>query len=126
MPPDPSLSLRCPMPLRKIIVVEDDPDIRYLLSRRLEEAGYLPIPAEHGVAALQMMSAHPDCRTLITDFMMPELGGDLWIHTLERLCSEGWSVVVVSAQEAIDPGPFLISPKPIDIPNLLSYLQRVA
>lgn len=126
MPSSSDLTPELPMLTRKIIVVEDDPDIRLILTRRLVEAGYTPIPAEHGLQAIQRMAEHPECRTLITDFMMPEMGGDLWIHTLERLCREGWSVVVISAQQDIDPGPFLISPKPLDMPNLLSYLQRVA
>jgi CheY-like chemotaxis protein len=110
---------------RKVIVVEDDPDIRFILIRHLEEAGFHPIPAAHGLEALQQMATHPDCRTLITDFSMPEMGGDAWIDILDRRCEEGWSVVVVSAGD-IDPGRFVISPKPIDIPNLITHLQRAA
>jgi len=109
----------------EVIVVEDDADLRFILCRRLTEAGYTPLGAANGLEALEKMVDHPDCRVLITDFMMPELGGDTWIRTLERFCDEGWSVIVVSA-ENIDPGRFVMSPKPIDVPNLISHLQRVA
>lgn len=110
---------------QKVLVVEDDPDIRLILSRRLAEAGFTPLLAADGEEALQRLAEHPGCQRVITDFMMPGLSGDRWIRLLEERSDGDWTVIVVSAED-IDPGRFVISPKPIDIPNLISHLQRVA
>ncbi len=68
-------------PARRILIVDDDPDIRDLLRTLLERAGYLVDAAEDGKAALrQFYAASPDL--VILDVSMPELDG--W-GTLERI-----------------------------------------
>ena len=106
---------------RKVIVVDDDPDILYLAQKTFVKAGYEPIPAANGVEALRQMIAHPDCRQMVTDFTMPVLGGDLWIRFLERFCAD-WAVIVISSDD-VDPGPFPLVPKPVDFKNLLTWFE---
>ncbi len=66
---------------RRVLVVDDDQDIRDLLRTLLERAGYLVDEAEDGKAALrQFYAASPDL--VILDVSMPELDG--WA-TLERI-----------------------------------------
>ncbi|MFL5942952.1 MAG: response regulator transcription factor [Gaiellaceae bacterium] len=68
-------------PLRRVLVVDDDADIRLLLEELLRGAGYAVETAEDGRAALRAF--HEKRRDLvILDLSMPELDG---FQTLERI-----------------------------------------
>jgi len=68
-------------PLRRVLVVDDDDDIRLLLEQLLHGAGYAVDTAQDGRAALRVFHANP-CDLVILDLSMPELDG---FETLERL-----------------------------------------
>jgi CheY-like chemotaxis protein len=108
----------------QVIVVDDDADIRYLAQKKLEAAGYQTIPAENGLEALQRMIDHPRCRRMVTDYVMPTLGGEYWIRMLERFCAD-WTIVVVSSED-IDSGSLIIVPKPADYENILHVFERAS
>ena len=64
-----------------VMVVDDEPDIRYLLRITLEGAGYGVVEAAHGEAALEQVRRSPP-QLVLTDRMMPRMnGGEL----IERL-----------------------------------------
>lgn len=70
-----------PLDSRRILVVDDQPSIRGLLARTLEEAGATVAQAENGSVALDLIGAElPDL--VLLDLSMPGLDG--W-QTLERL-----------------------------------------
>ena len=68
-------------PLRRVLVVDDDADIRLLLEDLLRGAGYAVETAEDGRAALRTFHASP-CDLVILDLSMPELDG---FETLGRI-----------------------------------------
>jgi DNA-binding response OmpR family regulator len=68
-------------PLRRVLVVDDDDDIRLLLEELLRGAGYSVETAHDGRAALRAFHQYP-CELVILDLSMPELDG---FETLERL-----------------------------------------
>ena len=68
-------------PLRRVLVVDDDDDIRLLLEQLLQGAGYAVETAQDGRAALRVFHANP-CELVILDLSMPELDG---FETLERI-----------------------------------------
>jgi DNA-binding response OmpR family regulator len=68
-------------PLRRVLVVDDDADIRLLLEELLRGAGYAVETAQDGRAALRAFHASP-CDLVILDLSMPELDG---FQTLERI-----------------------------------------
>jgi CheY-like chemotaxis protein len=62
------------MSLKRILVVDDDPDVRFLLRLLFESVGYEVSEAQHGVAALiRVKQALPDL--VVTDIMMPVMDG---------------------------------------------------
>jgi len=67
--------------LRRVLVVDDDADIRLLLEELLSGAGYGVETAEDGRAALRAFHANP-ADVIVLDLSMPELDG---FETLERL-----------------------------------------
>ncbi len=58
----------------KILVVDDDPTIREIISELLKDEGYLVETAENGKEALEKFSTfQPDI--VLTDYLMPEMDG---------------------------------------------------
>jgi PAS domain S-box-containing protein len=55
----------------KILLVEDDPRLRRVASRRLRSLGYQIIEADNGANALILLAAHPEIAMIFTDFVMP-------------------------------------------------------
>ena len=61
---------------KKVMIIDDDPDIRDAFSAILELEGYDVVCAEHGQAALDYLSADNDPPCLIfLDLMMPVMDG---------------------------------------------------
>ena len=59
----------------KILVVDDEPDIRQLLKIVLEKDGYAVIEAENGEQAVELVKSDTSLSLVIMDIMMPELDG---------------------------------------------------
>jgi DNA-binding response OmpR family regulator len=58
-----------------ILLVDDDESVRELSARILERRGFRVILASDGVQALALSSDEPDVHLLVTDVVMPKLGG---------------------------------------------------
>ncbi len=59
----------------RVLIVDDDPEIRALFAMVIEEAGYVVETAEHGAAALERMGAGFHPRLLVVDLHMPVMDG---------------------------------------------------
>ena len=87
----------------RILVVDDNEDNRYTLTRRLQREGYNDVVcANNGLEALEQLS-HRDFDLVLLDIMMPEMDG---YTVLERLREEGrladLPVIVISALDDFD------------------------
>lgn len=61
--------------LETVLLVEDDEIVRHLLGDVLEQAGYRVLAAADGVEAVEMAGREPLIDVVVTDLVMPELGG---------------------------------------------------
>ena len=59
----------------KILIVDDEPDIREVVSILLGSEGYKVVQAENGTRAVEMVAADKEIDLVILDIMMPELDG---------------------------------------------------
>jgi CheY-like chemotaxis protein len=60
--------------MAKILIVDDNPDVREVLRCQLKTLGYLVISAENGLVAIEKAIAEqPDL--ILMDIMMPEMDG---------------------------------------------------
>jgi CheY-like chemotaxis protein len=111
--------------LSTVLVVDDEPDLRFVLRRRFERAGYQVIEAGDGAAAMrQVQQSPPDL--VITDIMMPVMNG---VELIERLRAEPATahipIVSVSGdwELAVDADAVLAKPYVWD--ELMAVAQRL-
>lgn len=68
--------------MARILLIDDDPDIRFVARLALKRGKHEVLVAEGGAQALQMIDAGERLDLVICDRMMPEMSG---IQTLEEL-----------------------------------------
>ncbi len=112
----------------RVLVVEDDDHVRHFTRRVLTDGGYQVTEAPSGAAALVLVRAGEVPDLVITDVLMPVMGG---VELAERLREVAPQVpVLFISGYAEDPGlqrmagevPFL--PKPFTPPDLLGAVRR--
>jgi two-component system KDP operon response regulator KdpE len=114
---------------QRVLVVDDEPQIRRALRTALGGHGYEVEVAEGGEAALAAIAAHPP-DAVVLDLMMPEVDGFEVVRQTRT-----WSqvpIVVLSARgeerskvEALDLGADDYLTKPFGIDELLARLRAV-
>ena len=68
---------------KKLLIVDDDPDLLDLLNHTFSDAGYSTLTAGDGLEALKVARAHlPDL--IVLDLVLPELDGFTVCETLRR------------------------------------------
>ena len=112
---------------RRVLVVDDDPDIRGLLVSVLEDDGYEAESAGDGQAALAILERWP-ADVVVLDLMMPVMDG--W--TFAERMREKWTIPIVVISAATDllryAGRLAVAdivPKPFDIDALLPRIARL-
>jgi DNA-binding response OmpR family regulator len=112
-----------------VLVVEDDPDERFLIATLLKREGYRVSAAENGLKALELMGASvPDL--VLLDLHMPVLSGR---DVLQELRSQHprLPVVIVSgaedaAEQILGLGAAALLPKPFSVRDLVATVSAVA
>ena len=110
-------------PRATILLVEDEPAIRQLMSAALERAGYRVVQAKNGADALKRFDESVDL--LLTDLKMPYVGGNELIAEL-RSRRHSLKVLAFSAYPAehLSEGVAFLS-KPFVRAGLLEAVERV-
>lgn len=116
---------------KTILVVEDNPDAREMLSFLLGAEGFSVVTAKDGQQALDLVQSQPP-DLVITDIHMPKLDGIEMIRRLrEDLKLTTLPIVVMSAfgsrltQEALDAGASESTPKPMQVESLLNLVRQL-
>jgi CheY-like chemotaxis protein len=114
-----------------VLIVEDDFDIREVLTEVLQDEGYAVAGAANGLEAIELLRTEAAAPSLILlDLMMPVMSG--WQFVAEQRQDprlEAIPVVVVSAdgnlsEKATSLGASGYLRKPIEIDSLLEVVQR--
>jgi twitching motility two-component system response regulator PilH len=126
---------------KKVLNVEDDPDIRTFVTTVLEENGYIPIMAKDGEeGAKKVKEEKPDL--IILDILMPRESGIKMYHELKTDPSlKGIPVVMLSAvskrtflrsQAALTefgdetvPEPEAYLEKPVEADDLAEIIRKI-
>jgi DNA-binding response OmpR family regulator len=83
---------------KKILVVEDEPDIRLNLTTLLSANGYGVDEAEDGQVALDRLAAGQRYDVMILDLMMPNVDGYAVLERMDPGQLEKLSVIVLTAK----------------------------
>jgi len=111
---------------KSVLVVDDDYDLRYILSVRLVSAGYMVYGAADGLEALVQMEKY-SVDVVLTDYRMPKMDGFEFL-SLCRMKWPGTPVVIFSAEqddlahEAVERGAFAWVRKGSEVKLLLEIL----
>ena len=61
--------------MKKVLILEDEVNIRSFVVINLKRAGYEAIEAANGMEALERLQEHPDIGVAILDVMLPDIDG---------------------------------------------------
>jgi DNA-binding NtrC family response regulator len=114
----------------RLLIAEDDADMRDLLQEDLEHAGYETIVAIDGKAALERIKREREPIDLvITDVRMPGLKGDALLQAVRDERAEAPVIVITAfgsveqAVQMVKAGAFQYLTKPFEIRELLLLIE---
>tara|TARA_R110002072_G_scaffold87129_7_gene196699 strand:- start:143 stop:1543 length:1401 start_codon:yes stop_codon:yes gene_type:complete len=124
------------MARHQLLIVDDEPDLRWMLRGLFEDEGFDVQEAEHGKQALELLQQAADAGQLpdvvLSDMRMPEISGLELLRSVRRQFTD-LPVVLLSAVEdlatavdAIKEGAFDYQAKPFDQERLKLSVNRAA
>jgi CheY-like chemotaxis protein len=112
----------------KILIVDDDADIREVLTEVLTESGHQVVTAANGLEALQILRRGWLPCLVLLDLMMPVMDGYLFMEERRgdpRLSAIPVAVITAGRQVDFDRlHDATIVPKPVRLPVLMSVIQK--
>jgi len=114
-----------------VLVVDDEPLVRWSLGERLRQEGYEVREAGTGQQArAQFADANGRRLVVLLDLRLPDADGLALFDELRRL-HPGWKVIIFSAQAtpeiaqaALSRGALHVGGKPFDLDEVVSLVQR--
>lgn len=115
----------------RILVVDDDPDIRSLIRTFLEHEGYVVFASGDPDRAAKIFARTPDIDLVITDYSMPHRSGfDLArelrsIRSSVRVLIISGAIVSAGQCDQIETQGWKFLPKPFSLPRLLAEVHSM-
>jgi CheY-like chemotaxis protein len=123
--------MKMPVPVgTSVLVVDDEPQVVWVLQFSLEAEGYTTFAARDGIQALSAIAEHHP-KLMLLDIMMPSMDGWSVLEQMMELPREDRPrVIVVSAManlrdraRAAEMGADAFMPKPFNVDDLLGVLH---
>lgn len=120
-------------PRATILIVDDEPGLRRVLSRALSRAGYRPLVATSGEEATELLKLHGTVDLILMDLRMPGMTGQTLFHVI----ASGWPalasrIVVMSGdpeseehKEWLDLHDLPVVWKPFELPDIIRLVERL-
>lgn len=113
-----------------LLVIDDDQDMREILSYSLQRPGWRVVEAEHGAAALDYIAANGLPDLILLDMNMPVMNG--WQFARELRARNLWHVPVLvitaahdAARSASEIGASGFIGKPFDRRSLIGTVEKL-
>ncbi|MFC1591736.1 response regulator [Thermodesulfobacteriota bacterium] len=68
--------------MKKVLIVEDDPNMLNFYARAIESLGHVALRSSNGRRALAVLEDNSDIAFVITDVMMPEMDGRQFVQAV--------------------------------------------
>jgi two-component system response regulator MprA len=114
--------------VRKVLVVEDDDDLRDVVTQTLQRKSFTVIGARDGAEALTTLERDSDVNLILLDLMMPRMHG--WEFRRRQLADTRFAhipVVVMTATTSLDEAAIDandILRKPLSFSSLVETIER--
>jgi CheY-like chemotaxis protein len=115
----------------RILIVDDDKDIRTMLGAVLSQKGFEPVTVNSAIKALEVMRKTDDIVLIILDWMMPGITGMEFMEQLHEF-EDVPPIIMISAkadiedvQIAVEAGIEDYVVKPVDIDILLHKINTI-
>lgn len=114
----------------KIVVADDDELMRVIMSAILTQAGYLPIEADNGSRALELLTEH-QASILVCDLTMPGLDGNALTQQVRNTIRDRYIHIIMvtgrdqqaERKQAFDLGVDEFMGKPVDKITLIARIK---
>nr|BDT27497.1 response regulator [Bacteriovorax sp. HI3] len=123
------------MQAKKILLVEDDLDIRENMAMVLEYENYEVLHAENGVEAIKQLEEHKDNlpAIILLDLFMPVMNGREFLDAIDAGIDNSFKKIPVilitaseqSAREDLNSRTAAVMRKPLDLKVFLTLLSTV-
>lgn len=118
---------------RRVLVADDDPVIRHLVTTIVRKEGYTPVVVNDGLEAFRILQKDADFKAAIFDMMMPHLEGMDVIRQMrtEKRLMRIPVMMITSEQDlklmsaSFAAGATLFLPKPFTTEQLQSTLRML-
>ena len=87
--------------MKKVLILEDEVNIRSFVVINLKRAGYEAIEAGTGQEALDRLREHPDIGVAILDVMLPDIDGFEVCRRI-RATSRQIGIIMLTARAGVD------------------------
>jgi two-component system, cell cycle sensor histidine kinase and response regulator CckA len=115
----------------RILVVDDEPQVREVISRILTACGYAVVLAENGREALSRFAQGGEIDLVLLDMVMPDMGGRECLARLRKADPKARVLIATgytadgSAQELLREGALAIVEKPLDLAALTEKIGGI-
>jgi CheY-like chemotaxis protein len=115
----------------RVLVIDDDADVREMLRIALEGEGYRVAGVENGRAALNHLRSHADTCIILLDLLLPVMDGVHFRAAQRRDRSLAWIPVVVMSggldcdRQAHELGARQLVRKPLDLDEVKQALSQI-
>jgi CheY-like chemotaxis protein len=110
----------------RLLIIEDNYDMRETMRLVLEIEGYEVLTAEHGAAGLGLLKEAATLpRLILLDLQMPVMDGWTFLESLGQVpgATEIPTVIVTASRQGIPPGVETLR-KPFELDDLLAVVAR--
>src|SRR3989338_5330302 len=113
-----------------VLVIDNDPNVRWFVSRILRPRGYDVLPAASGIEGLKLLQTSAQrIDLLVLDLNMPDMGGLEMLKAVRKHHPDTQVIVVSAAVEKKDEcllhGAEIFIPKPYNLEEFCRCLESV-
>lgn len=121
--------------MKPVMIIDDDADVRDVMTFALENDGYKVIPYQNAKEALEKITVTKDTQLpclIIVDYLMPEIDGATFIKKIKSKFPGTYGEVPVALTSALGSLDPILKPsekvfhlhKPMDLDDLLALVRR--